>query len=117
MVIAADSESWQRIFGIMTENSRWDLADQDVGLYLARSYDFIMDLLMRMEGSEAFQLDPSGDEALRMAKQVRRRVLRDGDKSLLQAEAEKQFGMPKTLLRFSGEVAQPLYTPARATSN
>jgi hypothetical protein len=117
MVIAADSESWQRIFGLMTENSRWDLADHDVGLYLARSYDFIMDLLMRMEGSEAFRLDPSGDEALRMAKQVRRRVLRDGGKSGLEAEAHKHFGMPATMLRFSGEITQPLYTPARSTSN
>jgi hypothetical protein len=117
MVIAADSESWQRIFGLMTENSRWDLADQDVGLYLARSYDFIMDLLMRMEGSEAFQLDPSGDEALRMAKQVRRRVLREGGRSALEAEATKHFGMPATLLRFSREIEQPLYRPARVASN
>ena len=117
MVIAADSESWQRIFGLMTENSRWDLADHDVGLYLARSYDFIMDLLMRMEGSEAFQLDPSGDEALRMAKQVRRRVLRDGGREILDAEAERHFGMPTTLLRFSREIESPLYTPLRAPSN
>ena len=27
MVHAADNEGWQRIFGLMTENSRWDLAD------------------------------------------------------------------------------------------
>jgi hypothetical protein len=44
MVIVADNESWQRIFQLMTENSRWDLADADVGDYLARSYDFIIDL-------------------------------------------------------------------------
>ena len=31
MVHAADSEAWQRIFGLMTENSRWDLADAEVG--------------------------------------------------------------------------------------
>ena len=37
MVIVADNESWQRIFQLMTENSRWDLADDDVGaLHRAR---------------------------------------------------------------------------------
>ena len=39
MVHAADSESWQRIFALMTENSRWDLPDAEVGRYLERSYD------------------------------------------------------------------------------
>ena len=68
MVIAADNESWQRIFQLMKERSRWDLADDDVGRYIARSYDFIMDLLMRMDSADPYQLDPSGDHALRMAK-------------------------------------------------
>ena len=45
MVIVADNESWQRIFQLMKENSRWDLAGRDVGRYIARSYDFIIDLL------------------------------------------------------------------------
>jgi hypothetical protein len=115
MVIAADSESWQRIFSLMTENSRWDLPEPDVGRYLARSYDFIMDLLVRMD--ESFQLDPSGDEALRKAKQVRRKSLRDGGEQMLAAEADKHFGMPSTFLQFSREIDGPLYVPARAPSN
>src|SRR3982751_6737911 len=49
MVIVADTESWQRIFQLMTERSRWDLPDNDVAQYVARSYDFIMDLLQRMD--------------------------------------------------------------------
>src|SRR5262249_23585000 len=76
MVIVADNESWQRIFHLMTENSRWDLPDQEVGQYVARSYDYIMDLLIRMDGAEPYGLDPSGDEALRMAKKVRRQTIR-----------------------------------------
>src|SRR5262249_23386526 len=76
MVIAADNDSWQRIFMLMTENSRWDLPDDDVGRYIARSYDFIIDLLRRMDQSEPFRFDPSGDHALRMAKKVRRLTLR-----------------------------------------
>src|SRR5206468_249835 len=83
MVIVADNESWQRIFNLMKENSRWDLADQEVAAYVARSYDFIMDLLRRMDHSEPFRLDPSGDHALRLAKKVRRKTLREaGDHRL-----------------------------------
>src|SRR5437764_6275327 len=55
MVIVADNESWQRIFQLMAENSRWDLADDDVGGYLTRSYDFVMDLLLRMDRADPFQ--------------------------------------------------------------
>ncbi len=40
MVIVADNESWQRIFQLMKDASRWDLPDDDVGRYVARSYDF-----------------------------------------------------------------------------
>jgi hypothetical protein len=117
MVIAADNESWQRIFLLMTENSRWDLPDADVGRYLARSYDFIIDLLQRMERSDPYKLDPSGDEALRFAKQVRRQTLRDGNKQRLEAEADRHFGMPPTRLPFSADLREPLYVPARAPSS
>ena len=119
MVIAADSESWQRIFSLMTEKSRWDLADRDVGLYLARSYDFIIDLLTRLDRSEAFSLDPSGDDALRFAKRVRRQSLREGGEAYLLAAADKHFGMPETSLRFSSTLELPPYlaAPARSQSN
>src|SRR5581483_11409382 len=57
MVVVADSESWQRIFQLMTEKSRWDLPAADVSTYLARSFDFIVDLLQRMDASEPYELD------------------------------------------------------------
>jgi len=64
------------------------------------SYDFIMDLLMRMDGAEPYRLDPSGEHALRMAKRVRRQVLRQGDELRLREEADRYFGMPaRRLLR------------------
>jgi hypothetical protein len=78
MVVVADSESWQRIFKLMTDNSRWDLEDAEVGGYLARSFDYIVDFLRRVEASEPYALDPSGDEPLREAKRVRRTALRAG---------------------------------------
>src|SRR5438270_8029906 len=78
MVHAADNEGWQRIFGLMTENSRWDLADIEVGRYLDHAYDHIVDFLVRFDRSSSYRLDPSGDDALRRAKQVRREALRSG---------------------------------------
>lgn len=117
MVIAADNDSWQRIFNLMTENSRWDLPDADVGRYVARSYDFIIDLLRRMDYSEAFRLDPSGDHALKLAKQVRKQMLRGGSEKRLFEEAEHFFGMPPATLPFAAESAEPLYISTRAASN
>ena len=117
MVIVADNESWQRIFQLMMDKSRWDLADDDVARYIARSYDFIIDLLNRMDRAEPFQLDPSGDEALRFAKQVRRRVLREAGEQRLNEEADRHFGMPTSSLRFAAELSRPLYLPSRAASS
>jgi hypothetical protein len=117
MVIVADNESWQRIFQMMTENSRWDLPDDDVARYLARSYDYVMDLLIRMDRAEPFRLDPSGHDALRLAKRVRRQVLRSGGDRSLRAEADRHFGMPEPTLPYASGLAQSLYVPARAASN
>lgn len=117
MVIVADNESWQRIFQLLRENSRWDLAEDDVGRYLARAYDFIIDLLLRMDRAEPFQLDPSGDAALRMAKRIRRRVLRESGEARLYDEAELQFGLPASSLAYSATLAAPLYEPVRAASS
>ncbi len=117
MVIVADNESWQRIFQLLRENSRWDLAEDDVGRYLARAYDFIIDLLLRMDKAEPFRLDPSGDAALRMAKRIRRRVLRAAGESRLYDEADLQFGLPATNLAFASALPAPLYETARPASN
>lgn len=117
MVYVTDSESWQRVFQLVAENSRWDLPDSDVGRYLERSYDFILDLFIRMEGSEPFALDPAGDEPLREAKQVRRLALRRGGTIRAAEEATRRFGMPATRLDFAARLNSPLYVPARSTSN
>ena len=47
MVYVTDTGSWQRIFTLMAENSRWDLEEREVGRYLTRSFDFVMDFLVR----------------------------------------------------------------------
>ena len=78
MVYVTDSESWQRIFQLVEERSRWDLPLGDVSRYMERSFDFVIDLFNRLDGSEPCQLDPAGEEPLRLAKQVRRLALRRG---------------------------------------
>lgn len=117
MVIVADNEGWQRIFHLMTENSRWDLPNGEVGGYIARSYDFIMDLLSRMDRAEPFRYDPSGDTALRLAKRIRRDVLRRDGEQRLREEADRHFGMPVSSLTFASSLARPLYDPARAANS
>jgi hypothetical protein len=117
MVHAADSEGWQRIFGLMTENSRWDLADIEVGRYLEHSFDHIMDLLVRFDRSSPLQLDPSGDDALRRAKQVRKEAMRLGGSAHVREEAERAFGLPRVSLGYIAKLSPVIYEPSRSASN
>jgi hypothetical protein len=122
MVRAADSDSWQRIFQLMTERSRWDLVDIDVTGYLGRAFDYIIDVLARLDQSEPQGHDPSGTRALRMAKRVRREALGVGGMRGTHRAAAKHFGMPVTTLEYSRRLSVPLYPPpalgvARDASN
>jgi hypothetical protein len=117
IVHAADAESWQRVFQVMLENSRWDLSDDDVGRYLTRSFDFIVDLLNRMDSSEPYALDPSGDQPLRLAQRVRRMALRNGGPDHVLEHAESHFGMPESGLGFARALAEPLYLPGKRSTS
>lgn len=112
MVYVTDTESWQRIFQIAAVNSRWDLRSNEVGRYMERSYDFIMDFLSRVDRSEPYSLDPAGEEALRLAKDVRRAARLSRVSSRLSGEALRHFGMPASRLDFAARLAEPLYDPA-----
>jgi len=118
MVYVSDSESWQRIFQLVSENSRWDLPDNDIGRYLARSYDFIVDLLSRLDASEPAALDPAGEQQLQAAKRVRRAALRRGESGAVERDAAHHFGMPETALGYAAALAEPLYPrTARSSSS
>lgn len=117
IVHAADAESWQRIFQMMLENSRWDLSDEEVGVYLVRSFDYIIDLLHRFDAAEPYALDPSGEAPLRLAKRVRRQALRHGGPDEVRDRADQHFGMPATKVSFARSLAEPLYLPNRSTSS
>jgi hypothetical protein len=117
MVYVTDTESWQRAFQVIRDKSRWDLPDSDVGIYMERSYDFIIDFLNRVEKSEPYLLDPSGDGPLSLAKRVRRAALREGGEQQALAEAQVRFGLPKSTLGFAASLDQPLYVLARSESS
>jgi hypothetical protein len=109
MVYVTDTESWQRIFQLMKDNSRWDLHEREVEDYVTRSYDFVMDFLTRGEQSVPYQLDPSGDDALGEAKRLRRQAMRIGGEERVFADADERFGMPSNTLRFAADLPTPLY--------
>jgi len=112
MVHAGDSASWQRVFGLVAANSRWDLADSVVAAHIARSFDYVMDLLIREAGSIPYTYDPAGDRALRDAKRVRRTAIRHGGPHEADSEAALKFGLPPTALTFATAAVEPLYLPA-----
>ncbi|MEO5590244.1 MAG: zinc dependent phospholipase C family protein [Gemmatimonadaceae bacterium] len=111
MVYVTDTESWQRVFQMVSEKSRWDLASNDVGAYMTRSYNYIIDLLNRFDGAEPFALDPTGTRALREAKRVRRAAMRTRDAEVVVNVARASFGMPPSVLVYSSRLSEPIYPP------
>jgi hypothetical protein len=116
MVYVTDTDSWQRIFQLVSENSRWDLSDTDVSRYMSRSFDYIIDLLNRWNSSEPFSYDPSGDAPLRSAKKVRRQARRQGGDIRAALEADRMFGMPESSLVFTSNLPEPLFNPGEKRS-
>jgi hypothetical protein len=112
MVRVTDMDSWQRIMQLATEHSRWDLSDREVGHYLVRSFEYVVDLMHRLDRAEPYAFDPSGELRLRLAKRVRREALRLGGPTVLAEHADRHFGMPQTLLSYSASLALPLFDPA-----
>jgi hypothetical protein len=111
MVYVADTESWQRIFHLVEEKSRWDLSEAEVEVYMARAFDYIIDLLTRLDHAEPYKLDPAGTVALRSAKKVRRAALRRGGEEHVHEQAQHHFGMPPSVLHYAVRLPEPLYPP------
>jgi hypothetical protein len=111
MVYVADTESWQRIFHLVEEKSRWDLTEEEVEVYMARAFDYIVDLLTRLDRAEPYKLDPAGTIPLRAAKKVRRAALRRGGEEHVHEQAQQHFGMPPSTLKYAVKLPEPLYPP------
>ena len=114
MVRATDNTGWQRVFALVAANSRWDLAEAVVGAHLARSYDYVMDLLVRDSGSAAYTYDPSGEKALRAAKQIRTAAVKAGGPIAATEVGAREFGLRATPLAYASSLPEPLYLPARS---
>ena len=110
MVRAADNENWQRVFQMVLLRSRWDLDDADVSAHLGRSFDYIIDFLVRDDASEACRFDPSGDRALRDAKRVRRSALMAGGAVSANLNALRAFRLADSALVHAATLPAPLFT-------
>jgi hypothetical protein len=110
MVHLTESSSWQRATQVAREYSRWPLSDQDVEHHPWLSYDYMMEFLGGPR-SPALQLDPSGERPLKIAKELRRRVLRDAGRrnvAKLEQEAQDHFGLPERPLAHWTRIVQRL---------
>ncbi|MBI4502948.1 MAG: zinc dependent phospholipase C family protein [Gemmatimonadetes bacterium] len=101
MVGVTETQSWQRAFRIVAENSRWDLSDDEVERHMATSFHLVMEMLGETEAT-ARRLDPSGEASLSLAKRLRRELARHqkGDGARLTEVADQHFGLPSYQLTF-----------------
>ncbi len=98
MVRIADDRRWQSLFDTVVENSRWDLEEPEVELYLRDAFELVAGYLVREGDSRAAAGDPTGRNAVTRAKRVRRQVLMDegfGDAAAsLHRAADRYFPLP-----------------------
>jgi hypothetical protein len=103
MIRMQDNERWRAVFERVRQSSRWDLTDHTVEAYLSRSFDFLVDYLLRRRESHAARLDPTGDFNLQLAKKVRRMALRENaleKPRLLREMADDFFPLPDVQLGY-----------------
>jgi Zinc dependent phospholipase C len=116
MVYVTDNGAWQRVMALMAERSRWTLRDPVVLAHLERSFDHIVDLFVSGERSMPRALDPSGEEALREAKSLRKGALTEGGERRARRTAAERFGLPDAASRYTSLLPDPLYDAERAPS-
>jgi len=120
MVHVTESQSWQWAFQVIAENSRWDLPGADVERHMAVAFEYVMEGLAETHAA-THRLDPAGEQALGLAKQMRRRALQEGgrqDPGRLQTTAEQHFGLPASSLSFwhGAQPAKPWREPGAASA-
>ncbi len=102
MVRLTETQSWQWTFQQIADKSRWDLLDADVERHMAVAFEYVMETLAD-RAPAARRLDPAGDKALGLAKQMRRATLRNGarhEAGRIADTAEEHFGLPTPSLGF-----------------
>jgi hypothetical protein len=110
MIRFQDNDRWHFVLDRAIQVSRWDLTDATMESYLSRSFDFVVDYLLRGRDSLPAALDPVGDFNLQLAKKVRKLALREGaldNPKVLLAMADDFFPLPAANLGY--------WTTARAS--
>jgi hypothetical protein len=102
MIRMQDNDRWKLVFDRVLQKSRWGLTGSTIDSYMSRSFDFLVDYLLRRRDSLAAQLDPTGDFNLQLAKKVRRLTLREGvaGDDVLQEVANDFFPLPQSDLGY-----------------
>lgn len=105
-------ERWQKIFGQVLANSRFDLPNPVVEQYFELAFEQVVGYLRDRDDSVAAELDPVGDVNLRLAKKVRRRALSDhtaDHPEVLLEMADAFFPFPDEALLFWPQVRDPQF--------
>jgi hypothetical protein len=99
MVRLADHNTWQAMFDRVLDYSRWDIDDQEVGMWLRYTFDFAADYLITRKDSVAAFLDPTGERALGEAKMLNRKYgMRKAQRQEVFARlADEWFSLPAEL--------------------
>lgn len=103
-------ERWQRVFGQVLANSRFDLPSPLVDRYFELSYEYLIGYLRTRGKSRAADLDPVGDLHLKLAKKVRRRAMSDhtaDHPELLEEMADAFFDFPSDPLVYWPQIEDP----------
>lgn len=97
MIRLADHDRWRAMFDRVLDYSRWDVDDQEVGVWLRHTFNFAADYLIKRKESVAAFLDPTGERALGQAKMLNR--IHGGRKTDRQDEladlADEWFALPE----------------------
>ena len=103
-------ERWQKVFGQVLANSRFDLPSPVVDRYFELSFDYLVSYLRDRGASVAGDLDPVGDLNLRLAKKVRRRAMSDhtaDHPEVLKEMADDFFPFPAGDLLYWPQIQDP----------
>ncbi len=111
MVTVTDLNSWQRMMALMAERSRYPLRDAAVAAHLDRAFDYVVDFFVHGEASRPRRFDPSGEEALREAKRLRKEAMAAGGERVARREAAQRFRLLDEALVWTPRLAAPLFTP------
>jgi hypothetical protein len=105
-------ERWQRIFGQVLANSRFDLPNPTVDRYFELAFEHVIGYLRDGDGSAAADMDPVGDVNLRLAKKVRRRAMSDhtiDQPEALEEMADTFFAFPSKPLVYWPQLVDPQF--------